>query len=121
MKPVSPEVLARWYTRIIGIYFVLIILPLITDFNLHDFNPESMHKLFHILLGSVILWKGWNSSEFQRFFPLINGAFFSYVALVGLLFPNLGSLAAFNVTDTILHALVGLSGLAVAWMQHRNF
>jgi hypothetical protein len=120
MKHLSPEVLARWYTRIIGVYFVLIVLPLITDFNLHGFNPESMHKLFHILLGSIVLWKGWNSSDFQRSFPLINGAFFTYVALVGILFPNLGNLIAFNTTDTILHALVGLSGLGVSWMQNRN-
>lgn len=120
MKLPSAEMLARWYTRIIGIYFVLILLPLATDLNLHGFNPETMHKLFHILLGVIILWKGWSSSAFQQHFPLLNGAFFTYVALVGILFPNLGNLAAFNSTDTALHALVGLSGIAVAWMQHRS-
>lgn len=120
MKFPSAEILARWYVRVIGIYFVLILLPLATDLNLHGFNPETMHKLFHILLGTIILWKGWSSSAFQQHFPLVNGAFFSYVALVGILFPNLGNLAAFNATDTVLHAIVGLSGLGISWMQRRN-
>ena len=103
----------KWYTRIIGIFFVLIVLSLVSDLVLNGYSLETWHKVFHVVLGIVVLAVGWNNARFWKPFCLANGAFFVCVAVVGLLFPNLGGLAAFNTTDTVLHALVGMTGLVI--------
>ncbi|MBM3233370.1 hypothetical protein FJZ18_04360 [Candidatus Pacearchaeota archaeon] len=77
-----------------------------------------MHKIFHVLLGIVILFH-WNRRPFWSNLPLINGAFFTYLALFGALFPDFAGLDAFNSLDTALHAIVGLSGLAVAFLEKK--
>ena len=106
--------LSKWYTRIIGIFFLLVSISLIIDIVHFGFRPETMHKIFHVLLGIIIVSYGWNSKAWWKTFPLANGLFFSYVALVGWLFPNFAGLDTFNLTDTILHTIVGLSGLLIS-------
>ena len=103
----------KWYTRIIGFFFLLIFISLISDLFLHGYSFETWHKVFHTLLGCVVLAFGWNQVRFWKPFCIANGLFFVAVALVGIVFPNLGGLAAFNTTDTILHAVVGVSGLVI--------
>ena len=97
----------KYYTRIIGIIFTLIILSLILDFYLNGYSAETWHKIFHVLLGIIIL-SNWNNYKFNKPFCLVNGAFFTFFAAFGFAFPNL---EIFNLTDTILHSIVGLSGL----------
>ena len=46
---------------------------------------------------------------------MANGGFFAYVALFGFVFPDFGGLDAFNKLDTILHSIVGISGLFVGF------
>lgn len=107
----------KWYTRIIGIFFTLVVVSLIADYAQFGFRPETMHKVFHIGLGLVVVRYGWNNEKWWRAFPLVSGAFFSYVALFGWLFMDFGGLDAFNLVDTILHSFVGISGLAVGCMK----
>lgn len=105
--------LSQWYTRGIGIGFVLVVISLFIDYAQFGFRPESMHKIFHVLLGIIVLMGGWNNDIWWKTFPLANGAFFIFVAAFGALFPDFGGLDAFNTTDTILHALVGITGLSI--------
>lgn len=111
--------MAKWYLRIVGIFFVLVSVSLIADFIAFGFRPETMHKIFHVALGSIVLAYGWSNPLWWRAFALGNGAFFSFVALFGILFPDFGGLDAFNRTDTILHAIVGLSGLIIGYLDYR--
>ena len=54
----------KWYTRIIGVFFVLVFIALVTDFLKFGHRPETWHKLFHILLGTVVLYFGWSNEKF---------------------------------------------------------
>ena len=107
------QYLAKWYTRLIGIFFVLVFITLITDYFKFGFRAETMHKIFHVLLGIIILKIGWNNKDVWKTFCLVNGAFFTYVALFGWIFPDFAGLDTFNRLDTILHSIVGISGLGI--------
>jgi len=112
---------AQWYTRIVGIFFVLVAITLIADYATHGFRPETMHKIFHVALGIAVIGYGWKNPAWWRLFPLISGAFFLFVACFGVLFPDFGALDAFNRIDTILHALVGISGTLIgAYAAHAS-
>ena len=109
--------LQKWYTRIIGIFFVLVVITLIADYSKFGHRPETWHKIFHVLLGTAVLYYGWSNKGFWKPFCLANGAFFTYVALFGVVFPDFGGLDAFNRLDTILHGIVGISGLTIGFMD----
>ncbi len=106
--------LAKWYTRIIAILFLLVFFSFLFDYFTFGFRLETGHKLFHVLIGGIILAVGWSNSRFWLFFPLVNGLFFIGVATWGFIFPNFLGLAAFNFTDTILHSIVGITGVGVS-------
>jgi len=110
---------AKWYTNIIGVFFLLILFSLVFDAWKFGFSLESVHKLFHILIGSIVVWQ-WNNQNFWRPFALYNGLFFLVVAAIGWLYPDLLSLDAFNRTDTILHTIVGASGVLTAIFSNQN-
>jgi len=114
------QFLSKWYTRIIGVFFILIIFSLISDYLRFGFRPETMHKIFHVIVGLIIVWFGWNNEAFWRPFAFINGSFFIFVALFGWLFPDFGGLDAFNFTDTVLHSIVGLSGVVIGFLEIAN-
>ena len=103
----------KWYTRVIGIFFVLVVLSLITDWLEFGHRAETWHKIFHCLVGVAVLTFGWNRESFWRPFCLINGAFFIFVAAFGWTYPDFGGLDAFNRLDTILHSIVGVSGFSI--------
>ncbi|MBI2558259.1 DUF4383 domain-containing protein [Candidatus Woesearchaeota archaeon] len=105
--------LQKWYTRTIGIFFVLVVITLINDYLKFGHRPETWHKVFHVLLGVIILYYGWSNKNFWKPFCLANGAFFTYIAIFGFVFPDFGGLDAFNRLDTLLHGIVGLSGLSI--------
>ena len=105
--------LNKWYVRVIGVAFILVVISLLVDLQQFGFRAESMHKIFHVILGVIVVWCGWNSRQWWNIFPLVNGTFFFFVMVFGLLFPDFGGLDAFNSTDTILHGLVGISGLII--------
>lgn len=109
--------LQKWYTRIIGVFFVLVLISLIADYSKFGYRLETWHKIFHVVLGVIVLYYGWNNKKFWKPFSLANGAFFTIVALFGLLFPDFAGLDAFNRLDTILHGLVGVSGLLVVSLK----
>jgi len=105
--------LQKWYTRIIGVFFTLVVISLIADYLKFGLRLETWHKIFHVVLGIIVLKYGWNNEKFWRPFCLYNGAFFTIVALIGWIYPDLGGLDAFNRVDTILHTIVGVSGLLI--------
>lgn len=102
----------KWYTRIIGVFFVLIFISLVLDFMADGHTPETWHKVLHVLLGVIVLFH-WNSEDFYRGFCLWNGVFFSFAALFGWVWMDFAGLDAFNFVDTILHSIVGVSGLVI--------
>jgi hypothetical protein len=113
----------QWYTRVVGVYFALIIIPLILDYNEFGFRPETMHKVFHILVGAAVLRWGWNDARWWKPFTITTASFFSFVTMFGWLFPNFGMpvLEAFGLNDTLLHAAVALSGIIVTFAaSHRE-
>lgn len=115
MNRINREFFYKCYTRIIGIYFLLIIFSLVIDFAQFGHRPETWHKIFHILVGIIILFN-WNNKNFYRPFTSVNGAFFTFIAIFGWNFPNFGileGLEAFTFSDTILHTIVGISGLLI--------
>ena len=114
-QKIDSKFLQKWYTRIIGIFFILVAITLITDFLKFGHRPETWHKMFHVLLGSIVLYYGWNNEKFWKPFCMANGGFFTYVALFGFVFPDFGGLDAFNKLDTLLHNIVGTSGLFVGF------
>lgn len=105
--------LQKWYTRGIGIFFVLVLLSLIADYREFGHRPESWHKIFHVLVGVGILVVGWSNERMWRPFCLVNGGFFSFIAAFGWTFPDFAGLDAFNRLDTILHSFVGGAGLLI--------
>ena len=112
--------LSKPYTRIIGVFFILVAVSLVADYVAFGFRPETMHKVFHVGLGVFIIAFGWRDELWWKTFPLVNGFFFSFVALFGVLFPNFGGLDAFNSVDTLLHGVVGVSGIAVAMIDRKR-
>lgn len=115
----SAHSLSRWYTHIIGIFFLLVAISLVFDMYSFGFRPETMHKIFHILVGLVVVIY-WNNQKFWRPFALINGSFFSFVAIFGWIFMDFASLDAFNLVDTVLHSIVGVSGIACYFCKTGN-
>jgi len=105
--------LQKYYTRIIGIFFLLVAISLIFDFIKFGHRPETWHKIFHVLLGTIVIKFGWSNEKFWKPFCLANGSFFIFIALFGLIFPNFANLDAFNSIDTLLHGIVGISGLMI--------
>ncbi len=103
----------KGYTRVVGVFFVLVVVSLIFDFIQFGHRAESWHKIFHVLLGIAVIRFGWNNKNFWRPFCLWNGAFFTLVGLFGWVYPDFAGLDAFNRVDTILHSIVGLSGLLI--------
>lgn len=113
----NSKLLQKWYTRIIGISFVLVVISLIFDYSKFGHRLETWHKIFHVLLGSIIIHFGWRNEKFWKPFCLANGTFFAFAALFGIFFPNFAGLDAFNTVDTILHSIVGLTGLAIGSLK----
>jgi hypothetical protein len=105
--------LQKLYTRIIGVAFLLVTISLIMDLINFGHRPETWHKVFHVLLGTLVIYFGWSNKSFWRPFCLANGAFFTFVAIFGWTFMDFAGLDAFNLADTILHSIVGLSGILV--------
>jgi len=105
--------LQKWYTRGIGIFFVLVLLSLVADYHEFGHRPETWHKIFHVLVGAAILAVGWSNEQVWRPFCLVNGAFFAFVATFGWTFPDFAGLDAFNRLDTLLHSFVGGAGLLI--------
>ncbi|OGD31912.1 hypothetical protein A3C91_00595 [Candidatus Azambacteria bacterium RIFCSPHIGHO2_02_FULL_52_12] len=96
---------------------MLIVFSLLSDYFRFGFRPETMHKIFHVGLGVIVLGYGWMGERWWKIFPLANGSFFTFVAIFGCLFPDFGGLDAFNKADTILHSIVGITGLAVGFLD----
>jgi hypothetical protein len=92
-------------------------MSLIADLLAHGHRPETWHKLFHVILGSIVLRYGWSNPRWWKPFSIANGAFFTFVAAFGWVFPDFAQLDAFNRVDTILHTIVGLSGLVVGFWE----
>ena len=109
--------LQKYYTRFIGVFFVLVVISLITDFMSNGYSAETWHKVFHVLLGIIIIYFGWNNKHFWKPFCLVNVAFFLYLGLFGFAFPDFGGLDAFNFIDSVLHTIVGVSGLVIGWLK----
>lgn len=108
---------AKYYTRIISVLFVLVIISLISYTLKHGYSYETLHKLVHIGIGIYGIAFLWNTTEKNfKFFALANGVLFSLIALTGWIFPDLFGLDAFNRTDTVLHSIVGLSGMAAYFL-----
>ena len=112
--------LSRLYTRTIGIFFTLVVITLIADYFNFGFRAETLHKILHVTLGIFIIVYGWNNKLWWKYFPLINGLFFTYIALFGWIFPDFANLDAFNRLDTILHSIVGLSGLVISLIEKNS-
>ena len=110
----------KWYARVIGVFFILVAISLAFDLMKFGYRPESWHKLFHVLLGIIVVRYGWSNPSWWRPFALVNGAFFTFVAAFGWVFPDFGGLDAFNRVDTILHSIVGLSGLVIGFSGRRR-
>ena len=114
-RKINRMFLSKWYTRIIGVYFLLIVFSLFFDFIQLGHRPETWHKIFHILIGFIVIYH-WNNKNFYRPFAAVNGAFFTYVAILGWTFPDFAlqlGLEAFTYSDTILHTIVGVIGLLI--------
>ena len=106
----------KWYTRVIGAYFTLVLIPLVLDYGEFGFRPETMHKAFHVLVGIAVLRWGWNDERWWKPFTIATSAFFAFVTIFGWLFPNFGMPVpeAFGLNDTLLHGTVALSGIIIA-------
>ncbi|MAG48089.1 hypothetical protein CL617_05790 [archaeon] len=112
--------LQKLYTRFIGVVFVLVFISLILDFSEFGFREETWHKIFHVLLGFIVIYYGWNNERFWKPFCISNGLFFTFVALFGWMYMDFGGLDAFNFVDTVLHSAVGLSGLLIGFFYKKN-
>ncbi len=109
--------LQKWYTRIIGVAFTLVVVSLVIDFINFGYRAETWHKIFHVLLGIIVVYYGWNNENFWKPFSLANGAFFTFVAIFGWLFMDFAGLDAFNFVDTVLHSIVGVTGLLIGFFS----
>lgn len=109
---------AKYYTRIISVLFVLVVISLISDTLKHGYSYETLHKLLHIGIGTYGILFLWNTAEKNyKTFALANGILFGLMALTGWVFPDLLNLDAFNRVDTVLHSIVGLSGVAAYFYE----
>ena len=54
---------AKYYMRIISVFFLLIIITLITDLIKNGFTYETLHKVIHISIGTYGILFLWNITE----------------------------------------------------------
>lgn len=108
----------KYYTRIIGVAFLLVVISLIADYLQLGYRAETWHKIFHVVVGGFVVAYGWKNQKFWKPFCLVNGGFFLLVAGFGWMFPDFYGLDAFNFVDTILHSLVGVSGLVIGMLKN---
>ena len=113
-----PQSFQKYYTRSIGIIFLLIIFSLIFDYLNFGYHAETWHKIFHVFIGGFVVVYGWNNRKFWKPFCLAHGSFFLVIAGFGWMFPNFYGLDAFNLVDTVLHSIVGLSGLVIGLLRN---
>jgi hypothetical protein len=105
---------AKLYTWVVGALFLVAVgYTLAVELTTKGVTLESGHKALHVLIGLwavVIVLKRLEPQ--YRLFALTNGVLWGCVAIVGWIFPDLHGLDAFNRLDTILHAIVSVTGLA---------
>ena len=47
----NAQTVQKWYTRVIGLFFLSVFLNLVADYYQFGYRPESWHKLFHTFVG----------------------------------------------------------------------
>ena len=109
--------LQKYYTRIIGVFFILVAITLVTDYLQFGIRLETFHKILHVLLGIFVVYFGWNNKKFWQPFCLYNGLFFTVIGLFGFIYPDFMQLDAFNRLDSTLHTIVGVSGLIISRLR----
>jgi hypothetical protein len=110
--------LAKWYTRVVAIAFIAVTASLVTDYIQFGLRGETIHKLLHIVVGLIIFALAWNNEKYWKPFCFADGVVFTTLALIGVAYPNLGDLDTFNLQDTVLHGIVGISGFSVGLYTH---
>ncbi len=110
--------LAKWYTRVIAVAFIFVIVSLIADYVQFGIRGETIHKLLHVIVGVVLFAFAWNNEKWWKPCCFADGVLFTTLALIGLIYPNLGELDTFNLQDTILHGIVGISGFGIGLYTH---
>ena len=112
------EKLQKWYTRFIGIFYLIFITTLITDLIRNGYGLETWHKLLHIGIGIYAIRLGWFVKNANyKVFCLFNGFLFGAFAITGWINPGFLGIDAFNRLDTILHTIVSGSGLIVGFWK----
>lgn len=108
----------KWYTRAIGIFYVLLVTTLILDLMNKGVNLETWHKVLHIGIGVYAVWLGFYARNANyKAFCLFNGILFGAFAVIGWIKPDFLGIDAFNRLDTILHTIVSGSGLIIGFMK----
>mgnify|MGYP001560399605 CR=1 FL=1 len=110
--------IAKWYTRVVAIAFTAVIISLVADYLKFGFHAETLHKLLHVVVGVVVGILAWNNKAWWKPFCFADGVVFTTLALIGVLYPNLGDLDTFNFTDTVLHGVVGVTGFGIGLYTH---
>ncbi len=105
--------LAKWYTRTIAVAFILVTISLVADYLQFGFRGETIHKLLHIGIGIALTIFAWNNERWWKPCCFADGVVFTTLALIGWTYPNLGGLDTFNLQDTVLHGIVGISGFGI--------
>ncbi len=108
----------KWYTRVIGIFYVLLVTTLILDLMKAGVNLETWHKILHIGIGVYAVWLGFYARNADyKAFCLANGVLFGLFAVTGWINPDFLGIAAFNRLDTILHTIVSSTGLIIGFWK----
>lgn len=112
--------LAKWYTRIVAVAFMFVVVSLIADYVQFGVRGETIHKFLHVIVGVIIATWAWNNEKWWKPFCFADGVVFTTLAFIGLIYPNLGELDTFNATDTALHGIVGVTGFSIGLYTHHE-
>ncbi len=107
--------MARSFMRVVGIILVLVgLVGFVEPFN-GIFNLTPMHDVVHLLTGAVALAVS-GSEKASRIYAWIFGVVYLIVAATGLLTANLLGMIPLKPADDVLHLVLGIAGLVVAYM-----
>ncbi len=118
--------IVRPYAQIVGIVVLIVgVLGLVLgdDRRLIVFNIDLVEDIVHLITGGLMAYVGFAGRDSGAIRTVVGGIGVVYllVGILGFIAPNLFGLLphGYNIADNLLHLVLGVLGIVVAWFIQR--